>query len=105
MPQDSQIAEVTYVMSKAFKDFNTSVGVASEVVDEEFGDEEIGPVVLHGWVHTTAVVVVVPGSSSLFFVKLHEVILLCTPANTVGRTARLSRSLVSLFFANMHVRA
>ena len=52
MSQDSQIAEVTHVVSKAFKDFNASVGAVSEVVDEEFGDEQIGPIVLQGWVHT-----------------------------------------------------
>eukprot|EP00903_Cladosiphon_okamuranus_P008824 g8451.t1 len=43
---DSQIAEVTHVVSKAFKDFNKSVGLASEVVDEEFGNEEMAPIIL-----------------------------------------------------------
>lgn len=47
--QDSQIAEVTHVVSKAFKDFNVSVGAVSEVVDEDFGDKH-GPAVLQGWV-------------------------------------------------------
>eukprot|EP00752_Nemacystus_decipiens_P011763 g10439.t1 len=45
---DSQIAEVIHVVSKAFKDFNISVGAASEIIDEEFGDEKTGPVVLQG---------------------------------------------------------
>eukprot|EP00752_Nemacystus_decipiens_P016205 g14492.t1 len=46
---DSQIAEVTHVVSKAFKDFNISVGAPSEVVDEEFGDDQIAPFVIQGF--------------------------------------------------------
>lgn len=49
--QDSQIGEVTHVVSKAFKDFNAAVGAAREVVDEEFGDDQMTPIILQGWVH------------------------------------------------------
>lgn len=38
-------------MSKAFKDFNATIGATREVVDEEFGHPEIGPFVLKGWVN------------------------------------------------------
>ena len=45
-PQDSQIDEVVYVVSKAFKDFNISVGATKEIIDEDFGHEETGPLVV-----------------------------------------------------------
>ncbi|CBJ30768.1 conserved unknown protein [Ectocarpus siliculosus] len=35
--------EVTHVVSKAFQDFNTSMGAPVEVYEEEFGHPETGP--------------------------------------------------------------
>jgi len=34
------------VVSKAFKDFNTSVGATKEIIDEDFGHQETGPLVV-----------------------------------------------------------
>ncbi|CAN0352350.1 unnamed protein product, partial [Ectocarpus sp. 8 AP-2014] len=44
--KDSQVDEVTQVVSKAFQDFNTSVNAPVEVYEEEFGHPEIGPTVI-----------------------------------------------------------
>lgn len=35
------MAEISHTISKAFKDFNISVNVAPEVVEEEFGSPEM----------------------------------------------------------------
>ncbi|CAM9734947.1 unnamed protein product [Pylaiella littoralis] len=45
---DSQIDEVTHAVSKAFNDFNTTIGATREVMDEEFGDPDVTPLVLNG---------------------------------------------------------
>ncbi|CAN0123416.1 unnamed protein product [Scytosiphon promiscuus] len=45
---DSQIEGVTHVVSKAFLDFNASIGAAKEMVDEEFGDPETSPSLVKG---------------------------------------------------------
>lgn len=51
MLQDSQIKEVTDLLSKTFTEFNTSVGAPSEVVEEEFGLPEIAPIAVGGCVY------------------------------------------------------
>ncbi|CAM9418945.1 unnamed protein product, partial [Hapterophycus canaliculatus] len=48
LSQDSQIEEVTQVVSKAFLAFNASIGAMKEVVEEEFGNPEAGAVVVKG---------------------------------------------------------
>lgn len=48
--QDSQIEEVTHVLSKSFQAFNASVAAPREVVEEEFGDPETTPVIVEGCV-------------------------------------------------------
>lgn len=35
------MAQISHTVSKAFKDFNISVNVAQEVVEEEFGSPEM----------------------------------------------------------------
>ncbi|CAM9788128.1 unnamed protein product [Ectocarpus sp. 12 AP-2014] len=44
--KDSQVDEVTQIVSKAFQDFNTSVNAPVEVYEEEFGHPAIGPTVI-----------------------------------------------------------
>ncbi|CAN0393828.1 unnamed protein product [Ectocarpus sp. 12 AP-2014] len=44
--KDSQMDEVTHVVSKAFQDFNTSIGAPAEVYEEEFGHPEMGPAII-----------------------------------------------------------
>jgi len=46
--QDSQINEVTDVISKAFQGFSASVGASEEIAAEDFGDEEAGRTVIKG---------------------------------------------------------
>lgn len=41
---------MTHAVSKAFNDFNTTIGATREVMDEEFGDPDVTPLVLNGWV-------------------------------------------------------
>ena len=36
--QDTQIAEVTHLLSKAFTDYNLPIKAAAEVVADDFGD-------------------------------------------------------------------
>ncbi|CAM9636314.1 unnamed protein product [Ectocarpus fasciculatus] len=44
--KDSQVDEVTHVVSKAFQDFNTSIGAPVEVYEEDFGHPEMGPSII-----------------------------------------------------------
>lgn len=38
--QDDRIDEILQLVSKAFRDYNLSIGSPAEMVDEEFGDME-----------------------------------------------------------------
>lgn len=54
--QDTQIAEVTHTVGKAFKDYNVSINAAPEVIEEEFGDPKIGPLAVSGSVSLSVLI-------------------------------------------------
>ncbi|CAM9520106.1 unnamed protein product [Ectocarpus sp. 4 AP-2014] len=66
--------EVTHVVSKAFQDFNTSIGAPVEVYEEEFGHPETGPGMIQRSSHE-AYAVVADGSAgkivAVSFVDVH----------------------------------
>lgn len=71
---DTQIAEVTHTVCKAFKDYNVSINAASEVIEEEFGDPKIGPLVVSGICNSLDGVAATNGDGqivSVTFVDVH----------------------------------